>query len=806
MKNFSILSHLDKLTPARGKNRYHCPVCGGNNLTIDPKTGEYQCWSGCNVPEIRNAIAPLPGRGENAWRAWTKPPRPKRRREWTYCDRNGQPLIRVNRTDSGDGEKRIWQESLVEGKGAKDLLPLVMPYRYQDCLAAIERGERVLWVEGETTADALWGTGIAATTTIRGSDGYSSQYAGLFPAESVVICPDRDKPGLKYAEAIAHDYPRARWLYAEPDHPEWQNIPTNGGYDLQDWIAAGATSEQILKSIEVRRVTPTGDDDDFEDDFDFNAERAALGQSSLAAKFAEQNRDRFCYSLENEDWFTYHQGYWKHCKRWVIERELIKIVKETQQSFKSDLIRGAAYLSQLELGDREWNRDRRYLPLKNGVFDVQTRQLIGHSPDLNLRWQLPYDYQPQAQCPTIQAWLLEACGNDLALMQLLRAYLNAILLGRVDLQKYLELVGPGGTGKSTLIRLAMALVGTTNTFTTELKRLEQNRFEAAGIVGKRLIVITDSEHYSGQVSILKAITGQDSIPLERKYKDPDPEGLIPDAMVIVASNETIVSGDYTSGLARRRLTVPFLNRIPDGKQRDLISWNGGRVSGEFVEELPGLLNWVLELSPEQVTATIKNATNESETLAKYRVETLLNSNPIADWLDEHVIVKVGSRVYIGSAKKIRVSVGDKDTGFTYYDTYECCNRWLYANYADHCLKVGAKVIGGKRFVPLLKDLLQHQLGIQIHHAKDKYGFYIEGIALRGEDKNLPRPISEQSSTPANSQSSETLQASFLNLPSFPSPEQFSFIPPTSVLGLNHKTDVQGMKENVKGEGLEFGLN
>ncbi len=57
-KKFSILDHLDKLTPAKGKNRYHCPSCEGHNLTIDPKTGEYQCWNGCECKDIREAIAP----------------------------------------------------------------------------------------------------------------------------------------------------------------------------------------------------------------------------------------------------------------------------------------------------------------------------------------------------------------------------------------------------------------------------------------------------------------------------------------------------------------------------------------------------------------------------------------------------------------------------------------------------------------------------------------------------------------------------------------------------------------------------
>ena len=57
-QNFNILEHIDRLEPADRNNRYICPVCYGNNLTIDPKTGKYQCWSGCQCSDIREAISP----------------------------------------------------------------------------------------------------------------------------------------------------------------------------------------------------------------------------------------------------------------------------------------------------------------------------------------------------------------------------------------------------------------------------------------------------------------------------------------------------------------------------------------------------------------------------------------------------------------------------------------------------------------------------------------------------------------------------------------------------------------------------
>ena len=82
------------------------------------------------------------------------------------------------------------------------------------------------------------------------------------------------------------------------------------------------------------------------------------------------------------------------------------------------------------------------------------------------------------------------CGGDLGLVQLMRAYLLGIVTGRTDWQKYLvELVGPGGTGKSTFTRLATALVGMDNVHTTTLNKLEKSKFETALIFSQYFFII-----------------------------------------------------------------------------------------------------------------------------------------------------------------------------------------------------------------------------------------------------------------------------------------------------------------------------
>jgi putative DNA primase/helicase len=73
--------------------------------------------------------------------------------------------------------------------------------------------------------------------------------------------------------------------------------------------------------------------------------------------------------------------------------------------------------------------------------------------------------------------------DDTGTIQLLRAFMAALLRGPAKYQRFLHLIGPGGTGKSTFIRLLQSLAGEKNTVSTDLKQLEQNRFERPRCTG-----------------------------------------------------------------------------------------------------------------------------------------------------------------------------------------------------------------------------------------------------------------------------------------------------------------------------------
>jgi len=250
---FSILDHLAKLEPSDHPGKYICPACGGNDLSVNEKNGAYNCFnddSAKHRAEIRNILAPLD--------RWERPLRDAGSYVFAYQNRDKEQVINVIRDDSS-GKKSIRQDypTVPKDSGKRkaaidQLRKNILPYRYYDAIEASETtGLPIFIVEGELTSDRLWEIGLPSVTFLGGSGQYraNGDYSQLFRGKKVVLCPDRDEPGIALMKEVASDNPGAQWLYAEPNNFEWESLPQKGGYDLADWLDDGADYEIILASI-----------------------------------------------------------------------------------------------------------------------------------------------------------------------------------------------------------------------------------------------------------------------------------------------------------------------------------------------------------------------------------------------------------------------------------------------------------------------------------------------------------------------------------------------------------------------------
>jgi hypothetical protein len=250
---FSILDHIEKLETSDHPGKYICPACGGNDLSINTSNGAYNCFnddSAKHRAEIRNILAPLD--------RWERPLREAQSYTFPYKNRQGETTINVHRDDAS-GKKTIKQSypSVPQGTHQRkayidEIRSTILPYRFDEALTASQvTGLPIFIVEGELTCDRLWEIGIPSVTFLGGSGQYraNGDYSLLFRGKKIVLCPDRDEPGIALMREVASDNPGAQWLYADPGNFEWDSLPQNGGYDLADWLDDGADQELILSSI-----------------------------------------------------------------------------------------------------------------------------------------------------------------------------------------------------------------------------------------------------------------------------------------------------------------------------------------------------------------------------------------------------------------------------------------------------------------------------------------------------------------------------------------------------------------------------
>jgi putative DNA primase/helicase len=378
----------------------------------------------------------------------------------------------------------------------------------------------------------------------------------------------------------------------------------------------------------------------------------------------------------------------------------------------------------------DWYEGNELLLFKNGVLNVQTKEFETCSKHLYITQQLPYEYDAGATCEEIIKWLKGTQDGSWERTQVLRAWLRAVLLGCSDIQKFVEIVGPGKSGKSTYSNLAHALVGDDNAMISSLEHLEKNRFETANLYKKKLLLFNDVERYGGSVSVLKAITGRDLIRNERKFQAASQKPFKYNGLVMITANEPIQTTDPTSGLARRRLTIPFDKPFTGGssEQKTLIDMDDrGRPFGEFASLLPGLVNWLLDMEDAEMREYLMETNKKVDFFAQHHKEQILKSNQIMDWMAHHIVYDPGITASIGFAK------------FDATRGYENWDKWLYASYCSFCRGSNNNILGRSRFESLLLDVCVHQLRLNVLKEVTTKGMRVVNIAVRNSNPTKYEP-------------------------------------------------------------------
>jgi phage/plasmid-associated DNA primase len=452
----------------------------------------------------------------------------------------------------------------------------------------------------------------------------------------------------------------------------------------------------------------------------------------IAGILLQDYKGNLRYSQAHDAFFMYEyqrKGLWSQLSDYEVKGDIkgrLDAIKEglLHSGYSMNLI--SDLMEQLRISTifDDWYESNDYLLFTNGILKVDTRELLPFDREMHITQQLPYEYDPYATCEPIIKWLKSTQHDSWGRVQVLRAWLRAVLLSHSDIQKFVEIVGPGKSGKSTYSNLAHALVGDDNAMISSLEHLEKNRFETSNLYKKKLLLFNDVERYGGSVSVLKAITGRDLIRNERKFQAGSQKPFKFNGLVMITANEPIQTTDPTSGLARRRLTIPFDKPFTgsSAEQRTLIDMDDrGHPFGEFAALLPGLVNWVLDMTEAEMREYLMETNDKVDFFAKHHREQILKSNQILDWMQHCVVFDPGIATPVGLAKHAPGGVSN---------LYINWDKWLYASYCEFSRGSNSNILGRSRFESLLMDVCVHQLKLNVYQFKNSRGMRVVNIALR----------------------------------------------------------------------------
>lgn len=273
------------------------------------------------------------------------------------------------------------------------------------------------------------------------------------------------------------------------------------------------------------------------------------------------------------------------------------------------------------IGSRTVDQGAWELNTRSGILNLETGELYDHTPDYYSIIQSAAFYRPGSVAHDWLAFLRQAVPSEGDRL-LLQQFAGLALTGDTSPQRALLLVGDGGTGKSTFVRVLQAVLGNLAT-SSALENIKDGSFLVGTLVGKRMCVVSELQRNVDWLPF-KRVTGEDQISIDVKNKTPYTTKL--DLKLIILSNVMPFLGDDTSNssLMRRFLPVAF-NVRPERPDPTLET----RLT--HPDELPGVLNWMLDGLRLLQANGMRFPASDTSALAREIVE---ESNRVVSFLRE----------------------------------------------------------------------------------------------------------------------------------------------------------------------------
>ncbi|MBR7335229.1 DNA primase [Klebsiella pneumoniae] len=418
-----------------------------------------------------------------------------------------------------------------------------------------------------------------------------------YPACQIVLAADRDLNGDGQSKAIAAAGACEGVVALPPVFGDWNDAFMQKGEE--------ATRKAIYDAIRPPADSPFTTMSE--------AEFTAMSTSEKAMRVHEHYGEALAVDANGQLLSRYEAGIWKIIPPSDFARDVAGLFQRLRAPFSSGKIASVVETLKLIIPQQDAPA-RRLIGFRNGVLDTATGTFSPHHKSHWLRTLCDVDFTPPVEGETLEThapdfwrWLDRAAGGRPEKRDVILAALFMVLANRYDWQLFLEVTGPGGSGKSILAEIATMLAGEDNATSADIDTLEDPR-KRASLIGFSLIRLPDQEKWSGDGAGLKAITGGDAVSVDPKYQNPYSTHI--PAVILAVNNNPMRFTDRSGGVSRRRVIIHFPEQIAP-EERD------PQLRDKIARELAVIVRQLMQQfsDPMSARALLQSQQNSDEALS-----------------------------------------------------------------------------------------------------------------------------------------------------------------------------------------------
>ena len=210
-----------------------------------------------------------------------------------------------------------------------------------------------------------------------------------------------------------------------------------------------------------------------------------------------------------------------------------------------------------------FSNNHRYIPLLNGVFDLEKFKLEDYKPTDFFTSSINAHFDPfdNSSGHNFEKFLSDITKNDENLYLRIQE-LFGYVISEVRNSKYIPfLVGPKDTGKSIILNLLEQLIGKDSYTNLSFEQLNQPEY-LAQLIGKKLNSCAEASEFKlSRLDVFKKLSGGDTLTARPIYGHPI--SFVNSAALLFAGNHLpkLNGIDRSNAFSQRLVIFPFKNQI-----------------------------------------------------------------------------------------------------------------------------------------------------------------------------------------------------------------------------------------------------